>query len=83
MRMIGEQYWAATFLNEYEAYANWRRTGYPAITPTDYPGNQSNSQVPRRLRYPDSEYGINGDNIQAAISRQGPDEFTTRMWWDK
>jgi hypothetical protein len=83
MRMIGEQYWAATFLNEYEAFANWRRTGYPALTPTDYPGNQSNSQIPRRLRYPDSEYGINGDNIQAAISRQGPDEFTTRVWWDK
>jgi hypothetical protein len=83
MRMIGEQYWAATFLNEYEAFANWRRTGYPELTPTDYPGNESNSQIPRRLRYPDSEYGINGDNIQAAISRQGPDEFTTRVWWDK
>jgi hypothetical protein len=29
IRQINEQYWAATFLNEYESYSNWRRTGYP------------------------------------------------------
>ncbi|MEM6804393.1 MAG: SusD/RagB family nutrient-binding outer membrane lipoprotein [Bacteroidota bacterium] len=82
MRMIGEQYWAATFLNEYEAYANYRRTGYPELTPVDYPGNESNGQIPRRLRYPTSEYGVNEANINAANAAQGPDEFTTRIWWD-
>lgn len=83
MEMIGDQYWAATFLNEYEAYANYRRTGYPNLTPVDYPGNEANSQIPRRLRYPQSEYGVNEANIVAANARQGDDVFTTRMWWDK
>ena len=81
-RMIGEQYWAATFLNEYEAYANYRRTGFPELTPTNYPGNESNGQIPRRLRYPTSEYGVNEVNINAANARQGDDVFTTRIWWD-
>ena len=80
--MIGEQYWMVTFLNEYESWANWRRTGYPLLTPVDYPGNISDGQIPRRLRYFENEYGNNGEELQAALSRMGPDEFTTRMWWD-
>lgn len=79
---IGEQYWAATFLNFYEVYANWRRTGYPALTPVNYPGNESGGTIPRRLRYPSSEASGNPDAYNAARNRQGPDEFTTRMWWD-
>jgi len=81
-RIIGEQYWAATFLNFYETFANWRRTGYPALVPVNYPGNQSNGTIPRRLKYPSSEASGNPDAYNAAVSRQGPDEFTTRMWWD-
>ena len=79
---IGEQYWAATFLNFYETYANWRRTGYPELTPVDYPGNETNGTIPRRLRYPTSEAGNNPEGYNAALNNQGPDEFTTRMWWD-
>lgn len=79
---IGEQYWAATFLNFYETYANWRRTGYPELIPVDYPGNESNGTIPRRLRYPISEASNNPEGYNAAIQQQGPDEFTTRMWWD-
>jgi hypothetical protein len=82
MRMIGEQYWIVTFLNEYEAWANWRRTGFPALTPVNYPGNISTGQIPRRLRYFEAEYGNNGDALNNALQRMGPDEFTTRMWWD-
>ncbi|WKN30718.1 SusD/RagB family nutrient-binding outer membrane lipoprotein [Porifericola rhodea] len=82
LEMIGEQYWIATFLNDYESWANWRRTGYPVLTPTNYPGNITGGQIPRRLRYFEGEYGNNGEQLQAAIARQGPDEFTTRIWWD-
>ena len=81
-RVIGEQYWAVTFLNFYETFANWRRTGFPQLTPTNYPGNQSGGTIPRRLRYPASEASGNPDAYNAAVNRQGPDEFTTRMWWD-
>ena len=82
MEQISNQLWAAVLLNEYEAYANYRRTGFPAITPVNFPGNVAGGQVPRRLRYREQEQVANPENYNAAIANQGPDEFTTRMWWD-
>ena len=83
MKQINEQIWAATLLNEYEGYANWRRTGYPELTPVVFPGNVTGGTIPRRMRYREAEAVANPENYSAAVSRQGPDEFTTRMWWDK
>lgn len=82
LEQINEQIWAATFLNEYESYANWRRTGYPDLTPVNYPGNVTNGEIPRRLRYNQGEEVANAEAYAAAISNMGPDLFTTRMWWD-
>ena len=81
--MISEQYWAATLLNEYESFNNWRRTGYPTLTPVNYDGNVTGGTIPRRLIYPVSEQNTNGYNYSAAVARQGADNFTTRIWWDK
>ncbi|MBK8566578.1 MAG: SusD/RagB family nutrient-binding outer membrane lipoprotein [Saprospiraceae bacterium] len=80
---ISTQYWAATFLNELEAFANWRRSGYPVLTPSNFPGNATGGVIPRRLKYPQAEFSVNGENINAAIARQGTDDFLTRVWWDK
>ena len=80
--ILGIEYYNATFFNEYETYANWRRTEYPTLVPVDYPGNESNSEIPRRLRYPGGEAAGNPDGYNEAIARQGEDQFWTRMWWD-
>lgn len=82
MEQINTQVWASVLLNEYEAYANWRRTGFPVLTPVNYPGNVTNGTIPRRLRYNQGEAVSNPENYAAAVSRQGPDLLTTRMWWD-
>ncbi len=84
---IGWQYWAATFLNEYETYANWRRTGYPTLTPVNYAGNVTGGQIPSRMVYPEGEIGLN-PNLDAALSRQNmTSNFSTQMtvpvWWDQ
>ena len=31
LNMINTQYWIATFFNEYEAWSNYRRTGFPVL----------------------------------------------------
>ena len=80
--MVMNEYWKVTFLNEYEAYANWRRTGYPTLTPTAHPSQVANG-IFRRMIYPGGESATNGDNYAAAIARQGEDTWMTRMWWDK
>lgn len=82
LEQINTQYWAAVFLNEYEAYANWRRTGYPVLDPVNYPGNVTGGTIPRRLTYLQSEQLTNSENYNEAIASQGPDNLTTRMWWD-
>lgn len=83
MEQIHTQFWAALLLDEQEAYANWRRTGFPVLVPVKYNGNATNGTIPRRLPYSQTEQGINGNNYNDAVKRQGPDLLTTRMWWDK
>jgi len=83
LSQINTQFWLSTVMNEYEAWSNWRRTGYPALTPTDYTGNVTGGTIPRRLEYPTSEKVTNGVNYVAAVARlTGGDLLTSRMWWD-
>lgn len=88
LKQIGWQFWAATILNEYEAFSNFRRTGFPDLVPVNYPGNVTNGQIPHRLAYPQSEAGVNPDNFNEALSRQGlGSDFSSHLsvpvWWDK
>lgn len=83
LRLIGEEYWAATWLNDIESYSNWRRTGIPALTPTRDPNRHKQiNEIPRRLIYWESEISSNPANYKAAVDRMGGDEFTTKVWWD-
>jgi hypothetical protein len=83
LSQINTQFWLCTIMNEYEAWCNWRRTGYPALTPTNYPGNVTGGTIPRRLEYPTSEKITNEANYNDAVSRlPGGDQLTSRMWWD-
>jgi hypothetical protein len=83
LNLINTQFWAATLMNEYESWCNWRRTGYPNLTPTNYPGNVTNGTIPRRLAYPPSQKVTNGDNYNKAVANlSGGDKLTSRMWID-
>ncbi len=84
LRDINTQYWVASFLNGPEAFANFRRSGFPALTKNPYPAQEiSTGDFVRKLTYPDTELGINVENVQEAIARQGGNELDTRVWWDK
>lgn len=88
LEQISVQKWVSLFGNDYEVYANWRRTGYPVLTPVNYPGNVTGGQMFRRFSLPNSENLTNHDNYLAALQRQGfaelnGDNLLTRVWWDK
>lgn len=83
LEQINTQYWVASFLNGPEAFANFRRSGFPALTPNPFPGKDIKGSFIRKLTYPDTEIGINSVNVQEAIIRQGGNELDTRVWWDK
>jgi len=83
LEMINTQFWAATFFNEYEAWSNYRRTGFPVLNGVTYPGSQSPGLVPRRMQYSTVDKQVNSANYNAAVSGlQGGDKITSRMWWD-
>lgn len=83
LEQINTQYWISSFMNGPEAFANFRRSGYPALTPNPFPGKGIKGNFIRRLTYPNSEISVNSTNVQEAISRQGADDLDTRVWWDK
>jgi hypothetical protein len=82
LRLIGEEYWAATWLNDIESWSNWRRTGFPALTPTKDPNRFEANEIPRRLRYWEAEIGANPENYNKARTRMGGDLLMTKVWWD-
>lgn len=85
MEQIQTQKWVSLFLeDEYEIFSNWRRTGYPALTPTKYPGNLTGGKIPTRFVIPDSEETYNKTNFIEARTRQGgTNTLSSVVWWDK
>ena len=83
LEQINTQYWIASFLNGPEAFANFRRSGFPNLSPNPYPGKGIKGNFIRRLTYPNSEISVNSANVKEAITRIGADDLDTKVWWDK
>jgi hypothetical protein len=85
LRLINTQYWlaAGSFLNFTEAWNNWRRSGFPALTSVAFTGQFATS-IPRRQIYPTGEATANLTNYNSAVSSlTGGDVWTSKVWWDK
>ena len=83
------QKWIANWLLGNEAWADYRRTGYPHLIPATSDGNKSGGEVDskrgaRRMRYPLDEYVSNAGNVEDAVANylNGPDKMSTDLWWD-
>jgi hypothetical protein len=86
LQQINTQYWilANSMLDFYESWSNWRRTGYPVLTPVNFPNNATGATIPRRFPYPSGEAVSNPDNYSPAHNGvAGGDLLTSRVWWDK
>ena len=71
-----------------EAWADYRRTGYPRLIPAPAAGNKSGGVVDsnrgaRRMPYPSEENANNYENVQYARDHylNGPDNMATDVWW--
>jgi hypothetical protein len=83
IELINTQYWVSSFIMGNEAWANFRRSGFPVVPPNPLRSSLTTEEFIRRLTYPDGEFVVNQTNIAVAISRQGADVLDTRVWWDK
>lgn len=79
------QKWLANWKLGNEAWADYRRTGYPFLIPVAYSGalEVNINRGPQRLPYPSSEYTDNLANVQQAVADylKGPDNWATKLWW--
>ncbi|GAB1374571.1 hypothetical protein MASR1M46_14570 [Bacteroidales bacterium] len=81
------------FSQSFEAWAEYRRTGYPKsiVKPGEvtYNGvkfvtaNDTGTDIVPRLKYDTNEYTLNKDNVSAAATSIGGDAYTTKLWWAK
>lgn len=84
LEQINNQYWISSFLNGSEAWANFRRSGFPILPINNYPGKDpSVKDFIKRLVYPVRERSVNEANYKEAVARMGPDELGTPIFWDK
>lgn len=79
IEQIATQRYVHLFLNGYEGWAEWRRTGHPNLVPSD--GNE----VPTRQAYTSDEAFNNTENYEEAVQRQfgGQNTLYDEVWWDE
>ena len=80
LEQIYTEKWLAMFDQGLQAAFEWRRTGFPVLTPSV--AGQNGGKIPVRAYYPSDESGRNPTNLAAAITHQGADDLNTRVWWD-
>ena len=94
LEQIITQKYIAGFPEGMEAWAEFRRTGYPKVIPTatNNSGGTIDTDIQiRRLVYPTSEYSANRDNVLSAVDllngeakdHADGDLGGTRLWWDR
>ncbi|MDQ3698560.1 MAG: SusD/RagB family nutrient-binding outer membrane lipoprotein [Gemmatimonadota bacterium] len=80
LKRIAVQKWVALYASGAQAWFEWRRTCQPE---TLFPGPEAiEDAIPRRLQYSATELSVNSASLNAAVSRQGPDLFSTPVYWD-
>ncbi|MGL4518940.1 MAG: RagB/SusD family nutrient uptake outer membrane protein [Phocaeicola sp.] len=87
LERIITQKWIANFPLGLEAWAEFRRTGYPRLMPAAVNKNRTEvpeGTFPRRLPYPQDEYQDNGANVLNALKDLKPttDRMSSKVWWD-
>lgn len=88
LERIITQKWIALFPNGMEAWAEFRRTGFPKLFPivgdSQDPTINKSVQI-RRMVFPKLEYSNNAGGVAAAtrLLGGGPDAGGTKLWWDK
>jgi hypothetical protein len=86
LQQINMEYWVATasMFNFNETWSNWRRSGFPVLTPVVYEGQFTDGSIPRRIPYPITLPSTNSANYSAAVAAlSGGDTYSARVWWDK
>ncbi len=84
---VGTQKWLALYPSmSPEAWAEFRRTGYPKLYPrlnNENPDASTDAASVKRLIFPPDEATINAAGYQSGLELLGgPDKTSTKLWWN-
>ena len=80
---IGVQRWIALYMQGIQGWSVWRRLDFTGVFKMPVDGSLIGiNQIPLRLTYPNDEQTLNSESYQAAVSEQGSDSYTARVWWN-
>ncbi len=81
-RIISEAYLAYFGPGHMISWANYRRTGFPQLTPDPDGAHALNPSggIPKRFRYPESEFEFNRENVDFAVHRQFGALLDVPLW---
>ncbi len=76
---IAEQMWIALYGQGLEAWTEWRRTGFPVLSPVVQAAETS---IPTRFYFPSNEVSLNRANYQSASATlDNGDVLTSKLWF--
>lgn len=94
LEQIMVQKWISLYLNGWEAFSDYRRTGFPQLKKynLELDGikilsfewvDVDRNTIPGRLPYPDDEIDLNKQNYLKAVEDQDGDSYYQQVWWSK
>lgn len=81
LELINTQYWIVNLRNGTEAFANFKRSGYPDLSPNLF-NNKLNGGFARRMSFPDREASANAKSYSGGAAAIGGDNLLSRVFWD-
>lgn len=77
--IINQKYLALPGINNFEAWVDYRRLGFPKDVPISLNTSLNGRTISKRLQFPQNEFNYNAANVSAEgnINPQ-----TDKIWWD-
>ena len=86
LNQIITQKWLAVYPNGVEAWSEFRRTGYPKLSPVKQSLEPTikaeNGEFIKKLRYVDDELRENPNATSSELNQGKGDGLNVRVWWD-
>lgn len=86
LKKIITQKWIALYPDGFEAWSEFRRTGYPELSPVNQSAdaniNPAKGEFVKKIRYPDAERRDNPNSTLSTLNQNQGDGMNVRVWWD-
>ncbi len=80
LEQIITQKWISSYVDGFEGWIEYRRTGFPALK--TIAASLNDDLIPVKMPYPIDEAALNTEQYNAAISSIGGNSINAPVWWD-